>query len=53
MGIFNSLFRGAQRRKIYADLLQLDEHLLRDIGLTRGDVNELVSGRAKAFRTRE
>lgn len=53
MGILNSLFRGAQRRKIYADLLQLDEHLLRDIGLTRGDVDKLVSGRAKAIRAHE
>ena len=47
MGIMNSLFRAPGRRKVYADLLHLDEHLLRDIGLTRGDVNELVAGRGR------
>lgn len=54
MGIINSLFRKASRRRIYADLLQLDDHMLRDIGLTRGDVHEIVSGRgAKAARAHE
>jgi uncharacterized protein YjiS (DUF1127 family) len=53
MGIINTLFRGAQRRKIYADLINLDDHLLRDIGLTRGDVNRIVSGRAKTTRTHD
>jgi uncharacterized protein YjiS (DUF1127 family) len=54
MGIINSLFRTARRRKIYADLLNLDDHLLRDIGLDRTDVHNIVSGRGnKVVRTHE
>lgn len=53
--LFSSLARRAGRRKIYADLLKLDDHLLRDIGLTRSDVHLMMSGRtaAKAYRAHE
>ena len=52
--MFSSLFRRSGRRKIYADLLQLDDHLLRDIGLTRTDVHQIMSGRGgKMTRTHE
>ena len=52
--VFSSLFRNSGRRKIYADLLHLDDHLLRDIGLTRNDVHNLMSGRgSKVTRTHE
>lgn len=48
---FTAMFR---RRKIYADLMHLDEHLLRDIGLTRTDVQDMMSGRSrKVTRTHE
>jgi uncharacterized protein YjiS (DUF1127 family) len=43
--ILTSLLRNAGRRKIYADLMQLDDHLLRDIGLTRMDVSDLITRR--------
>jgi uncharacterized protein YjiS (DUF1127 family) len=48
MGYLSSLFRRSERRKTYADLLQLDDHLLRDIGLSRGDIKHLASGRTKS-----
>ena len=54
MGIINSLFRTSRRRKIYADLINLDDHLLRDIGLSRSDVHNIVTGRGnKITRTNE
>lgn len=52
--MFSSMIGRAKRRKIYADLLQLDDHLLRDIGLTRSDVHSYMSGRgSKVVRTHE
>jgi uncharacterized protein YjiS (DUF1127 family) len=52
--VFSSLFRRSQRRKVYADLLRLDDHLLRDMGLTRHDVHEMMSGRGvKVTRAHE
>ncbi len=52
--VFSALLRSAGRRKIYADLLQLDDHLLRDIGLTRNDVHNMMSQRGnKVTRTHE
>lgn len=54
MGIFSSIFRSSGRRRIYADLLQLDDHLLRDIGLTRADVRDMVATRGqKTGRTHD
>ena len=52
--MFSSLFRSSGRRKVYADLLHLDDHLLRDIGLTRNDVRKFMAGRgSKVTRTHE
>jgi uncharacterized protein YjiS (DUF1127 family) len=52
--VLTSLLRRAGRRKVYADLLHLDDHLLKDIGLTRSDVHLLMSGRgSKVNRTHE
>jgi uncharacterized protein YjiS (DUF1127 family) len=54
MNAFTSLIRKAGRRKVYADLLRLDDHLLRDIGLTRSDVHTMMTGRGhKVTRTHE
>jgi len=47
MNVFSSLFRRAERRKVYADLLHLDDHILRDIGLTRSDVHDMMAGRGQ------
>ncbi|RYE71792.1 MAG: DUF1127 domain-containing protein [Hyphomicrobiales bacterium] len=50
MSMISSLFRRSRRQKVYSDLLQLDDHLLLDIGLTRGDVRQLMNGRAASPR---
>ena len=43
VNVFSSLMRRSQRRKVYADLMRLDDHILRDIGLTRHDVHDMMS----------
>jgi len=45
MSMLSSLFRRSDRRRTYANLLQLDDHLLRDIGLSRGDLHQMMAGR--------
>lgn len=40
-----SLFRRSERKRVLADLMKFDDHLLRDIGLTRTDLAEMRSGR--------
>jgi uncharacterized protein YjiS (DUF1127 family) len=37
------LLRRGQQRKALSDLVQLDDHLLRDIGLSRAEVNGAIS----------
>lgn len=44
MNMLTSLFRRSERRRALADLSRLDDHLLRDIGVTRSDVHELMRG---------
>lgn len=44
MNILTLLFRRAEKRRTYADLLTLDDHLLRDIGLNRSDLHEMMAG---------
>ncbi|HVY51893.1 MAG TPA: DUF1127 domain-containing protein [Devosia sp.] len=50
MTMFSSLFRRSEKRRTYADLLQLDDHLLRDIGLTRSDIHRMMAGRTALTR---
>lgn len=38
MSYFSTLFRRSERKRALSDLLKLDDHLLRDIGLTRSEV---------------
>jgi uncharacterized protein YjiS (DUF1127 family) len=33
-----TLLRRSEKRRMYASLMQLDDHLLRDIGLTRSEL---------------
>lgn len=40
----SSLFRRSARRRALADLLELDDHLLRDIGVARTDLHLMRSG---------
>jgi uncharacterized protein YjiS (DUF1127 family) len=42
---FNRLRRSAEQRKTFADLMQLDDHLLRDIGVTRAELKQNLRGR--------
>jgi uncharacterized protein YjiS (DUF1127 family) len=44
MNILSSLFRRAEKRRAYAELLQLDDHLLRDIGIERSDLQRMTAG---------
>jgi uncharacterized protein YjiS (DUF1127 family) len=48
MSYFSALFRRAERNKVLSDLLRLDDHLLRDIGVTRADINQMRHGRHRA-----
>jgi uncharacterized protein YjiS (DUF1127 family) len=48
MGLLTSLRRRSLRRRTYNELMTLDDHLLRDIGLTRGDVLELIASNRTA-----
>ena len=50
---FAKLFRRAEQRKTFADLIALDDHLLRDIGFNRGDLQQLLRRRAVGIRTHE
>jgi uncharacterized protein YjiS (DUF1127 family) len=40
-----SMFRRSQRKRVLTDLMKFDDHLLRDIGLTRTDLAVMRSGR--------
>lgn len=44
MNILSTLIRRAEKRRAYTDLLRLDDHLLRDIGLNRSDLHEMMNG---------
>ena len=44
MNIFASLIRRSERRRAYQSLMQLDDHLLRDIGLQRSDLHQMMTG---------
>ena len=44
MNMFSSLFRRSEKRRAYANLMQLDDRLLRDIGLSRSDLHQMMQG---------
>jgi uncharacterized protein YjiS (DUF1127 family) len=44
MSIISDLIRRSQKRRAYMSLLQLDDHLLRDIGIHRSDLHQMVHG---------
>ncbi|MEQ1770969.1 MAG: DUF1127 domain-containing protein [Devosia sp.] len=48
MKLFDRFARRAANRKAYAQLLQLDDHLLRDMGITRSDVLQMMAGHRTA-----
>ena len=43
--LVSALKRRVEKRRAYANLMQLDDHLLRDIGLTRSNLHSAVAGR--------
>ena len=51
MNLFSSLFRRSEKRRAYSNLMQLDDRLLRDIGLSRSDLHEMMQG-LRTSRTR-
>jgi len=57
MNLFTSLFRRSEKQRSYADLMQMDDRLLRDIGLSRSDLHLMMSGNrtahTKGHRTHE
>ena len=44
MNLFSSLFRRSEKRRTYADLLQFDDRMLRDIGVSRSDLHQMMFG---------
>jgi len=44
MNILSSLFRRSEKRRTYAHLIELDDRLLRDIGLNRSDLHLMMTG---------
>lgn len=53
MNYFTDMFRRAARRRTLSELLKLDDHLLRDIGVTRADVSAMRQGRYNPARGHE
>lgn len=57
MNMFSSLFRRSEKQRTYTDLLRMDDHLLRDIGLSRTDLHLMMNGsrtaHTKGQRTHE
>jgi uncharacterized protein YjiS (DUF1127 family) len=43
MTLFSNLRQRAAKRRMAADLMQLDDHLLRDIGLSRADLRAQIT----------
>jgi uncharacterized protein YjiS (DUF1127 family) len=41
---FSTLMRSSAKRRAYADLLQLDDRILHDIGVTRSDLHLMMTG---------
>ena len=44
MNLFSSMLRHAAKRRTYAEMLHLDDHLLRDIGVSRSDLHQMMQG---------
>jgi uncharacterized protein YjiS (DUF1127 family) len=45
LDLVSAVKRHAEKRRAYANLMQLDDHLLRDIGLSRSELRSAVAGR--------
>lgn len=49
--LFASLFRRSERRRAYSYLVEFDDRMLRDIGITRSDLLILTSGRMRRAKS--
>lgn len=47
-GFISAILHRSSKRRMYSDLLQLDDHLLRDIGLTRAELRAAMVNRSIA-----
>jgi len=45
--LFRRLVAWVRRRKAVAELQSLDDHMLKDIGISRGEIEHAVHGRAR------
>jgi uncharacterized protein YjiS (DUF1127 family) len=50
MSLFSSLRERSAKRRMYNDLMQLDDHLLRDVGLSRENLRAEINARQIASR---
>jgi uncharacterized protein YjiS (DUF1127 family) len=50
-GFISAMLHRSSKRRMYSELLQLDDHLLRDIGLTRADLRAALVTRSVASLT--
>lgn len=50
MGFLSEFFDRAAKRRAYSSMLQLDDHLLRDIGVSRSDLHAMMAGTPSAHR---
>jgi uncharacterized protein YjiS (DUF1127 family) len=50
-GFFSAMLHRSSKRRMYSELLQLDDHILRDIGLTRADLRAALVNRGVASLT--
>lgn len=57
MNLITSLFRRSEKRRAYDHLMNLDDRLLRDIGVNRSDLHLMMDGnrtaRTKGHRAHE
>jgi uncharacterized protein YjiS (DUF1127 family) len=44
LDLVSAVKRHAEKRRAYANLMQLDDHLLRDIGINRSDLHQMLNG---------
>jgi uncharacterized protein YjiS (DUF1127 family) len=45
LGVWNACFRWLRRRAVRRTLSELDDRMLRDIGITRADIEDVARGR--------
>jgi uncharacterized protein YjiS (DUF1127 family) len=52
LGVAHAVFNRRAQRRVMRSLLELDDHLLADIGLTRAEVEQSIASVEDAFGTR-